>query len=171
LRPRNSRVYAPRAKHADEKHRPLPLDKGPFGWLNAIKVKEHGLVDKIGLDAVIFLRFLRMVRNIFLVATVIGCGILIPVNVVGGSNFYQQWKDVPTLMKFTPQYIFGPKFWAFVIVSYLFQATVCSFLWWNYRAVFKLRRAYFDSQEYKTSLHSRTLLVSTSLTLTRISLN
>jgi hypothetical protein len=147
----------------------LPLDKKPFAWLNAIKVKEDDLVEKIGLDAVLFLRFLRMVRNIFLVATVIGCGILIPINVVGGSNFYEQWKNVPTLMKFTPQYIFGPKFWAFVIVSYLFQATVCFFLWWNYRAVFKLRRAYFDSQEYKSSLHSRTLLVSTSSISTRIS--
>ena len=145
------------------------MDKSPFGWLNAIKIKEHDLVDKIGLDAVLFLRFLRMVRNIVLVVSVIGCGILIPVNVVGGSNFYEQWDNVPTLMKFTPQYIFGPKFWAFVIVSYLFQGTVCFFLWWNYRAVFKLRRAYFDSQEYKTSLHSRTLLVSTPLASKHIS--
>jgi len=117
-------------------------------------------VDKIGLDAVIFLRFMRMLRNIFCVVTVFGCGILIPINVVGGSNFYQQWNDVPTLLKFTPQYIWGTKFWAFVIVAYLIQLTVCFFLWFNYRAVFKLRRAYFDSQEYKASLHSRSLLVS-----------
>jgi hypothetical protein len=61
--------------------------------------------------------------------------------------------------KLTPQYIFGPKFWAFVLVAYLIQGTVCFFLWVNYRAVFKLRRAYFDSQEYKASLHSRSLLV------------
>jgi hypothetical protein len=160
LRPRNSRVYAPRAKHADEKHRPLPLGKKPFSWLHAVKdVKEQDLVDKVGLDAVVFLRFMRMIRNIFCVVTVFGCGILIPINVVGGSNFYKQWKDIPTLMKFTPQYIFGPKFWAFVVVAYLFQFTVCFFLWWNYRAVYKLRRAYFDSQEYKASLHSRSLLV------------
>jgi hypothetical protein len=161
LRPRNGRVYAPRAKHADEKHRPLPLDKKPFGWLTAIRdVKEQDLVDKIGLDAVIFLRFVRMIRNIFCVVTIIGCGILIPVNVVGGSPFYKQWNSVPTLLKLTPQYIFGPKFWAYVIVAYLIQATVCFFLWWNYRTVFKLRRTYFESQEYQASLHSRSLLVS-----------
>lgn len=154
-------MYAPRAKHADERHRPIPLGKKPFSWVAAIKdVKEQELVDKIGLDAVLFLRFMRMVRNIFLVVTVFGCGILIPVNVVGGSNFYQQWHNISTLMKFTPQYIFGRKFWAFVIVAYLIEATVCFFLWWNYKAVFKLRRTYFESQEYKSSLHSRTLLVS-----------
>jgi hypothetical protein len=103
LRPRNSRVYAPRAKHADEKHRPVPLGKSPFSWLSAIKdVKEQDLVDKIGLDAVVFLRFLRMIRNIFCVVTVFGCGILIPINVVGGSPFYEQWNSVPTLMVGTP---------------------------------------------------------------------
>jgi hypothetical protein len=99
LRPRNSRVYAPRAKHADEKHRPSTLGKKPFSWLSAIKdVKEQDLVDKIGLDAVIFLRFMRMIRNIFVVVTVFGLGILIPINVVGGSPFYKQWNSVPTLM-------------------------------------------------------------------------
>lgn len=112
------------------------------------------------MDAVLFMRFLRMLRNIFVVLTVIGCGILIPVNVVGGSPLYDNWNNVPTLMKFTPQYIFGSKFWAFVIVAYLFQGTICGFIWWNYRAVFKLRRTYFESAEYKASLHSRTLLVS-----------
>jgi hypothetical protein len=166
LRPRNSRVYAPRAKHADEKHRPIPLGKKPFSWLSAVKdVKEQDLVDKIGLDAVVFLRFMRMIRNIFCVVTIFGCGILIPVNVVGGSPFYKQWSSVPTLMKFTPQYIFGPKFWAFVIVAYLIEGTVCFFLWLNYRVVFKLRRKYFDSQEYKASLHSRSLLVCSSILL------
>ncbi|KAL5113476.1 hypothetical protein ACEQ8H_008640 [Pleosporales sp. CAS-2024a] len=161
LRPRNGRVYAPRAKHADEKHRPLPLDNKPFAWLAAVRhVKEQDLVDKIGLDAVIFLRFLRMIRNIFCVVTVVGCAILAPINVAGGSPFYKQWKSVPTLLKLTPQYIFGQKFWAYVLVAYLIQGTVCFFLWWNYRAVFKLRRTYFDSSEYQASLHSRSLLIT-----------
>ncbi|KAL5384138.1 hypothetical protein DPSP01_005612 [Paraphaeosphaeria sporulosa] len=161
LRPRNSRVYAPRAKHADEKHAPRQLDRKPLGWIAAIRgVKEQELVEKIGLDAVVFLRFLRMLRNIFLVLSVFGCGILIPINVVGGSAFYEQWDNVATLMKFTPQYIFGPKFWAFVICSYLFQGTICGFLWWNYRAVYRLKRAYFESADYQQSLHSRTLLLT-----------
>ncbi|KAF1966972.1 DUF221-domain-containing protein [Bimuria novae-zelandiae CBS 107.79] len=161
LRPRNSRVYAPRAKHADEKHAPRPLGRKLFGFVPAIRdVKEQELVDTIGLDAVVFLRFLRMLRNIFLVLSIFGCAILIPVNVVGGSAFYEQWNNIATLMKFTPQYIFGPKFWAFVLCSYLFQGTVCFFLWWNYRAVYRLKRAYFNSEDYTTSLHSRTLLLT-----------
>jgi hypothetical protein len=138
----------------------LPLERGPFSWIRAVKdVKEQDLVEKIGLDAVIFLRFLRMIRDMFVVLTVIGCGILIPVTVIGGHAFYEQWGNIATLMKFTPQYIFGARFWAFVVVAYLFQGTVCFFVWWNYRVVLRLRRAYFNSADYKSSLHSRTLLV------------
>jgi len=113
-------------------------------------------VDTIGLDAVLFLRFQRMIRNIFVVLSAIGCGILIPINILGSS----QYGDVATLTKFTPQYIYGgSRFWAFVLVAYLFQGTICGFIWWNYKAVFRLRRAYFENKEYKASLHSRTLLV------------
>jgi hypothetical protein len=63
-------------------------------------------------------------------------------------------------MKLTPQYIFGPKFWAHVAMAYIFQGTVCFFVWWNYRKVYDLRRAYFNSADYQASLHSRTLLLT-----------
>ncbi|KAF1988511.1 DUF221-domain-containing protein [Aulographum hederae CBS 113979] len=161
LRPRSSAVYAPRQRHADEKHAPQPLSKGFFAWFTTVRrVQEPELVSKIGLDAVVFLRFLRMIRDIMLVFTVIGCAVLIPVNLVGGHDVYDQWSDVATLMKFTPQYIFGQKFWAFVVMAYVFQGVICGFVWWNYTAVLKLRRAYFESPDYRASLHSRTLLLT-----------
>lgn len=68
---------------------------------------EQELVKKIGLDAVIFLRFIRMLRNVFLVFSIIGLGIFIPLNVVGGHPAYDSYGDVATLLKFTPQYIYG----------------------------------------------------------------
>ncbi|KAK3061995.1 hypothetical protein LTS18_005024, partial [Coniosporium uncinatum] len=161
LRPRNSAVYAPRAKHADEKHAPLPLEKKPFSWIKAIThVPEQELVKKIGLDAVIFLRFIRMLRNVFLVFSIIGLGIFIPLNVVGGHPAYDSYGDVATLLKFTPQYIYGDKFWAYVICAYVFQIILCGFIWWNYRAVLTLKRAWFNSSDYQSSLHSRTLLLT-----------
>lgn len=160
LRPRNNTVYARRAKYADSKHAPPPLEKGLFAWARSVKqIEEQELVEKIGLDAVVFLRFLRMLRNIFLILAVIGCAVLIPINVTGGHALYSQWNNIATLMKFTPQYIFGQKFWAYVILAYVFQALVFFFIWRNYRSVLRLRRTYFNSQDYRASLHSRTLLV------------
>ena len=123
------------------------------------RFQEQALSEKIGLDAVVFLRFIRMLRNIFLTLAVIGLGILLPVNLVGGHDLYSDWSDIATLMKFTPQYIFGEKFWAYVALAYVIQVILFTFIWWNYRAVLRLRRAYFNSDEYRSSLHSRTLLV------------
>lgn len=34
-------------------------------------------MEEIGLDAVVFIRFLRMIRGIFHILTIFGCGILI----------------------------------------------------------------------------------------------
>jgi hypothetical protein len=163
LRPLNGRVYAPRAKHADNRHAPVPLAKTSFAWTQAVrKIDEHDLVERIGLDAVVFLRFLRMLRNVFLIFTIIGCGVLIPLNLVGGHSLYSQWSSVATLMKFTPQYIFGRKFWGYVILAYVFQFVLFFFIWRNYRAVLALRRRYFESRDYRLSLHARTLLVRIS---------
>jgi hypothetical protein len=163
LRPRNSKVYAPRARHADQKHAPPALEKTFFAWIQSTKeVDEQKLVEKIGLDAVVFLRFLRMLFNVFLIFSFIGCAVIIPINLVGGHEVYDEWSNVATLMKFTPQYIFGQKFWAYVALAYVFQGILFFFIWWNYRRVLSLRRTYFNSWDYRTSLHSRTLLVRSS---------
>ena len=86
LRPWNTVVYAPRLRHADEKHAPPPVGKGLFAWVTpVIKTREQAVIEKVGLDAAIFLRFIKMCRNMFLVLSVIGCAILIPVNVITGN--------------------------------------------------------------------------------------
>ncbi|KIW04562.1 hypothetical protein, variant [Verruconis gallopava] len=100
-----------------------------------------------------------MLRDIFLIFTVIGCGTLVPLTLVGGHSLYKQWSSVATLMKFTPQYIFGQKFWGYVAIAYIFQLVLFFFIWKNYQAVLVLRRRYFESRDYRLSLHARTLLI------------
>lgn len=129
-----------------------------------MKTDEHELIAQIGLDATIFLRFTRMCRNIFAILSVIGCGILLPVYLVDGSKVYTTFTaGVSFFSKLTPLYVFDQPNWAQVAAAYLFDIVVCGFLWWNYRAVLKLRREYFDSFEYQKSLHARTLMVRSFL--------
>lgn len=40
------------------------------------------MLDKVGLDAVAFLRFLRLLRWMFTAVAVVACGVLIPINLV-----------------------------------------------------------------------------------------
>ncbi|KAI1429213.1 hypothetical protein F5Y12DRAFT_782180 [Xylaria sp. FL1777] len=160
LRPYNGTVYAPRLKHADEKHAPPPVDKGVFSWVApVVKTREQVLAEKIGVDATLFLRFTRMSRNLMVILSVIGLGVYIPLNIVENtrnnaidhSNFF---------ISLTPLGVWGAACWAHVIVSYVFDIIICIFIWWNYRAVTRLRRGYFTSPEYQESLHSRTLMIT-----------
>ncbi|PGH27431.1 hypothetical protein AJ80_00909 [Polytolypa hystricis UAMH7299] len=159
FRPRNSVVYAPKVKHADRKHAPPPVGKGMFAWIMPIvKTKENELIDRIGLDATIFLRFTRMCRNIFLTLSFFGCVIMIPLNIVEskkdpnskGSSYFETM---------TPLFVWDKALWAPVVLSYLFNIIVCFFLWINYRKVQAMRRQYFQTPEYQQSLHARTLLI------------
>lgn len=116
------------------------------------------MIEKAGLDAALFLRFTRMLRNIFICLSLIGCGILIPVNILSAHGYGE---GTNAFMRMTPQFMFGSSsFWAYVLCAYLFDAIVCYFLWRNYRTVVKLRRQHFDSSTYQRSLHARTLLLT-----------
>jgi calcium permeable stress-gated cation channel len=85
LRPRHKIVYAPKLKYASEKRAPPPIDDGLFSWLRPVwSCTDEYLLDKIGLDAVLFLRFWRMCRNIFICLGVLGVVVIIPFNVIVG---------------------------------------------------------------------------------------
>lgn len=159
FRPYNSLVYAPKLKIADDKHAPPALGKGIFAWVKPVLFsKEQDLVTMVGLDATIFLRVLRMCRNMFTIIAAIGCAVLIPINLsksVAPPNSQKQY----FILKITPLNTLGNSNWGIVVCAWIFNAVVCFFLWWNYRAVLRLRRQYYDSPEYQNSLHARTLMV------------
>ncbi|KAI9815257.1 MAG: hypothetical protein M1827_002737 [Pycnora praestabilis] len=158
-RPYNSVVYAPKLKHADDKHRPPPVGRGIFAWTTPlIKTHELELVYRAGLDATVFLRFTRMCRNLFLIMSVVGCGIMIPVNVASSDKAITGGLSAFATM--TPMYIFGQALWAHVVCAWAFDIIIAYFLWRNYRAITRLRRQHFESPEYQASLHARTLMVT-----------
>jgi hypothetical protein len=126
------------------------------------KTKEEQLVDQIGMDATIFLRFLRMIRNLFLILTVVGVSIIVPVNVTknASANAGQEDQGKEGWIKIiTPRNVWGPSMWSQVALAWSYDLIIMGFLWWNYRKVLYLRRRYFESEEYQNSLHSRALMV------------
>lgn len=161
LRPRNSVVYAPKLKYADEKHAPPEIGKGLFAWFGPVtRTKEAQLVDKLGMDGTVFLRFTRMCRNIFLVLSLISVVILIPANTAGKNKGGIKGDANKIFLAMTPQFMKQDVLWTHVISAYLINIVVVFFLWRNYIAVTRLRRQYFVSADYLMSLHSRTLLIT-----------
>ncbi|KOS21820.1 Uncharacterized protein ESCO_002038 [Escovopsis weberi] len=165
IRPYNQAVYAPRLKHADKKHAPPPIGKKPWSWLLPLMhTREKALIHQIGMDATIFLRVMRMCRNMFLVLAVIGISILVPLTSIKSVKFEQSDDDQDNdknawILQVTPLNVFGSPIWSQVAVAWSFDIIICMFLYWNYRRVMQLRRKYFESEEYQNSLHSRTLML------------
>lgn len=159
-------MYAPKLKYADEKHAPPTIGKGLFAWFAPLtKTKEAQLVDKVGLDGTIFLRFTRMCRNIFLTLSGIGIAILIPANTAGSYISIKDRKEALRIM--TPIAIKGTALWAHVFSAYAIDVIVAFFLWRNYMAISRLRKQYFESSDYVMSLHSRTLMLTDIPTASR----
>ena len=158
FRPRHSVVYAPKVKHADHKHTPPPVGRGFFSWLKPVlRTKEPALVDCVGLDATMFIRFTKMCRNIFIILSVIGCGVMIPLNLTQSTgDTVSQFGAFATM---TPLYVTTDAIWGQVFCAWAFDIIVAFFLWRNYQGVLRLRRKYFESPEYQRSLHARTLMV------------
>ncbi|KAJ5158612.1 uncharacterized protein N7500_008263 [Penicillium coprophilum] len=161
IRPRHSLVYAPKVKHADLKHTPPPVGKGFFAWVKpVINTREAQLIETVGLDAAIFLRFTKMCRNIFIFLSIIGCLVMIPVNITQSKNSTDSSASAAFNMM-TPLNITNPTaIWSQVVCAWAFDLIVVFFLWRNYRAVRNLRRQYFQSSEYQRSLHARTLMIT-----------
>lgn len=157
VRPYNHAVYAPKLKHADEKRAPPPLGRRPWSWIPPLwTTSEYDLVQNAGMDAAIFMRFIRMLRDMFLVLSFFVLAILIPVNLTQADEIGsgRNW-----IARLTPALVWGEGQWSQVAIAYIMNATVMFFLWWNYRKVLHLRRRYFESDEYQNSLHSRTLMM------------
>lgn len=158
LRPHNQAVYAPKVKHADEKHAPPTIGKSLFAWVPPVlHTNEDILMHTVGMDATIFIRFMRMCRNMFLVLSALGVGILIPVHVTKAA--IKDDSKLGWLINISPLNVFGHAQWVQVVFAYLTNLIVAFFLWWNYRKVAQLRRRYFETDEYQSSLHSRTLML------------
>lgn len=166
MRPHNSIVYAPKLKYADDKHAPPRIGKGMFAWFWPVaSIKETELVEKVGLDATIFLRFTKMCRDIFVLVTIVAIAILLPANVISSKKNPSHNGGFLTLS--TPQFAKGAALWVHVVCAWAVNIIVAFFLWRNYAAVTRMRRQYFESAGYLTALHSRTLMITDIPTASR----
>lgn len=143
-----------------EGHKPPPrISDSIFGWLPPLfHTKEPELLDKIGLDAVTFLRFLRLMRWLFTWIALLTCAVLIPINVSYNiKNIDASDRDFLSML--TIRDVHGNWLYAHVIVTYLISFLIVFCVDMNWRAMIRLRRTWFRSPEYLQSFYARTLQV------------
>lgn len=152
-------IYEPKVKYHVGDKRPPRISDSIFGWVSPlIHTKEPALVDKIGLDAAVFLRFLRMMRWLFSAIAFLTGAVLIPVNVSYNLRNVKS-SDRDALSFLTIRDVQGNTLFVHVAMTYLITFTVIGFVWFNWRQVVKLRNEWFRSPEYVQSFYARTLMV------------
>jgi len=152
-------VYEPKVKYHVGDKKPPRISSSVLGWISPlIHTKEPELVEKIGLDAAVFLRFLRMMRTIFSLVALVTCLVLIPINVSYNLKFVDATARDPLSM-LTIRDVGGNYLWAHVGMVYVVTAIVIVTVWFHWSAMIRLRIQFFRSPEYHQSFYARTLTV------------
>ncbi|KAL4268501.1 CSC1 family protein [Pleurotus pulmonarius] len=160
LRPKNKIIYEPKVKYHVGNKAPPRISDSLCGWLPPLlHTKEPELVDKIGLDAVAFLRFLRLMRWFFTGVAVLTCGVLIPINVMYNLDFVNpRRRDILSMM--TIRDVKGRRLYAHVAISYIITFFLMALVYFHWKKMVELRAAWFRSPEYVQSFYARTLQVT-----------
>ncbi|KAK1234247.1 hypothetical protein PQX77_002554 [Marasmius sp. AFHP31] len=141
LRMKNRMVYEPKLKYHDDDREPPPISSSIFGWVSPlVHTKDLDLLDNIGLDAVVFLRFLRLLRTLFTGIAIPSCLILIPVNFLYNKNHPPQQQDL--LSKLSIRDVKGNLTYVHIAIAYLITAFVLALVW------------------YLNSFHARTITIT-----------
>ncbi|GAA5905515.1 hypothetical protein JCM6882_004773 [Rhodosporidiobolus microsporus] len=160
LRTRNSLIYQPKVKYAADEKRPPAVGKGMFDWVvPVLKTDEAEVMNASGLDAVAYLRFLKMCRNMFITIAALTCAVLLPINLVYNLRKVESAKR-NYLLALTMNNVDGNWLWAHVVGTYVITLMVFWWVWTNYAAIVKLRWQWFRSRAYQESLHARSLMVT-----------
>ncbi|KAI8054557.1 hypothetical protein BDF22DRAFT_619123, partial [Syncephalis plumigaleata] len=171
LRPRNRNIYAPRTYLVEESKRSPALPTGPFAWiLPILKTPEEELLHKIGLDAYMFLRFLRMAIRVFIVLTFFGMVILIPLNaanipvtlqIKGDGTVFKTPKDgLDRLTMGNIPESHTARLWGHLVVFIGFIGFILYTLVTEIKMYALLRHRYLTSREHRREPRSVTLLVT-----------
>lgn len=117
------------------------------------------LVEKIGLDAAVFLRFLRMLRWLFTCVALLTGAVLIPINVVFNlKNVPKEDRDVLSML--TIRDLNTRIVFVHVGATYIITFLIMGFVWKNWKDVVRLRKQWFRSPEYINSFYARTLMIT-----------
>ena len=163
LRPTNKSVYESKRKYAAEDKRPVAIGNLPTDWLRPVRtVDEVEILEKCGVDAVMFLRFVGLGCRVLVFAMVFS----IPLCVVHyfapqiDKNSIKTSNGTLLLTQFTMNNVTPGSYIFFGHAGLLYIITFVSFYLLNvtWQHFLELRRLYFESDEYLNSPHNKMLL-------------
>ena len=127
-------------------------------------------IQKCGLDAYFFLRYLRMLLKIFFPLGILILPVLLPINRVGGRGTTRQNDTDPSsAWKVTglDQLAWGnvkpdhtSRYWAHLVMAVIVVFYVCAIFFDELRGYIRLRQAYMTSPQHRLRASATTVLVT-----------
>jgi len=170
IKDRLARIYQPRTYLVPEKERTTPPDPGWFRWAKAVlSTSNSAFVQKCGLDAYFFLRYLRTLLKIFVPATFVILPVLLPLNAVGGRG--ADWASVGGTgaqnVTGLNQLAWGNvrpdkyrRYWGHWLMALLLVVYICYVAFDELRNYIRMRQAYITSPQHRLRASATTVLVS-----------
>lgn len=154
-----------------ERERTTATPPGWFKWIRSVlKTSTSEFVQKCGLDAYFFLRYLRTLLKIFIPAALIILPILIPLNLIHGkgSSFASGNGDTAARnVTGLDQLTWGnvrptqtTRYWAHWLLALLLIVYVCYVAFDELRVYIRMRQAYLTSPQHRLRASATTVLVS-----------
>ena len=137
-----------------------------------MKTNKNDFIQKSGLDAYFFLRYLRMLLKIFIPAAFFIILILVPLNSVNGrgadfatgiysnSSTYSNVTGLDQLAWGNVRPTQNNRYWAHLVLAVLLVVYVCFVFWDELRGYIRLRQAYLTSPQHRIKASATTVLVT-----------
>jgi len=161
------RIYQPRSFLVPVKQRIKPPHNNPFRWLyDVFKIKEDPVVlEKAGMDAYFFLRFLSMCLKIFTPMAIIIMPILIPLNVeqgkgtntIAGVSYNVTGLDTLTWSNVSPANT--SRYWAHLVLAVGVVIWVCFMFHQELSHYIVKREEFMSSPGHRLKASSTTVLI------------
>ncbi|KAK3619202.1 hypothetical protein LTR56_022637 [Elasticomyces elasticus] len=157
LRIRLKRIYRPRSYLVPERERVPAPPRGIAAWLYPLFTTPNlAFIQKCGLDAYFFLRYLRMLLKFFLPVALIVMPIMLPLNRYSGN--IQQGLDKMNISNVAPEHV-GHRLWAHLIMAVGVIIWFCYIVYTELRGYIRVRQAFLTSPQHRLRASATTVLV------------
>lgn len=146
-----------RPNFRETRRAPPQLPISNFGWIKMLlNMKHEVIVDTVGLDATMYLRFFDFGFKYFVILTLVCGGILLPINASESPRTSAQFQFNDLTIKNVKAS--SSKLWAHVLCSYFSTLLLFYLIYKEYKQYAKLRHNYYLSNK-KTDLRAEQLSV------------
>ncbi|KFY50496.1 hypothetical protein V495_00212 [Pseudogymnoascus sp. VKM F-4514 (FW-929)] len=166
-----ARIYQPKTYLVPERQRTSPPQRSAFGWVVSIfTYKDTEIINKCGLDAYFFLRYLQTLLFIFVPLACLLLPILLPLNYMSGrhATAFDARKsaddDMPAGLDVLAWGNISPdktsRYWVHLILAVVVVIWICYVFFAELRVYVSIRRDYLTSAEHRLRASATTVLVT-----------